>query len=101
MKKYYQFMRQITYIGFFLLVVFAVQSFHEAIPDQIYVTKGQTVSYDFGVPVSVELKEDDASEVFENLFRTPVLKDASEDGISGSYMVTCRLLAYFRSKMSK
>lgn len=98
MKKYYQLVRQMTYIGFILLAVFAVQSFQEAIPDQIYVAKGQTVSYDFGVPVSVELKEDDASEVFENLFRTPVLEEASRDGISGSYVVTCRLFGIFPVK---
>lgn len=38
-------------------VDFAVKSFENAVPDEIYVRAGETVSYDFDVPVSVVLKQ--------------------------------------------
>lgn len=98
MKKYYHIVQQITYLGFFLLAVFAVRSFDESIPSQIYVTKGRTVSYEFGVPVSVELKENDASEVFENLSHAPESGRASARGAKESYTVTCRLFGIFPVK---
>ena len=53
-------------MGFFFTLIFAVKSFENAVPDEIYVRAGETVSYDFDVPVSVVLKQD-STEVFEYL----------------------------------
>ena len=89
MKKYYRLILQITYMGFFLVTAFAIRSFRDAIPDQIYVAKNAEISYEFDVPVSVVLK-DDGAEVFENL--------ANTDGGEKSYTVTCRLFGLFPVK---
>lgn len=91
MKKYYQLVTQITYMGFLLVVAFAISSFRSTIPDQLYVVRGEQVSYDFGVPVSVVLKEDS----------TEALGNANE-GVSAletpSYTVSCRLFGIFPVK---
>lgn len=89
MKKYYRLIQQITYMGFFLVTAFAIRSFRDAIPDQIYVAKNAEISYEFDVPVSVVLK-DDGAEVFENL--------ANTDSGEKSYTVTCRLFGLFPVK---
>lgn len=34
-------------MGFFFTLIFAVKSFENAVPDEIYVRAGETVSYDF------------------------------------------------------
>lgn len=91
MKKKYHIIQQITYLGFFLVAAFAVRSFYNAIPDQIYVAKGQTVSYDFNVPVSVVLKEE-SEEVFDNL-AAPAGEEAKP-----AYTVTCKLFGIFPVK---
>lgn len=88
MRKYYQLIRQMTWIGFFLVAVFAVRTFYQAIPEQIYITAGETFSYDFDVPVSVVLK-DGSEEVFESL-TDPVMRNARP-----AYTVTCKLLGLF------
>ena len=61
-------------------MIFAVKSFENAVPDEIYVRAGETVSYDFDVPVSVVLKQDSA-EVFEYLTKDSPL----------TYCVNCNI----------
>lgn len=91
MRNYYQLIRKTTFFGFFLVAAFAVQSFHRAIPDQMYVAIGQKVAYDFDVPVSVVLKEE-STEVFDNLSENvPGLGDVK-------YTVTCKLFGIFPVK---
>ena len=54
MKKisaYYRIIQNLTCMGFFFTLIFAVKSFENAVPDEIYVRAGETVSYDFDVPV--------------------------------------------------
>lgn len=91
MKKYYHLIQQATCLGILLVAVFAINSFGNAIPDEMYVTMGQTVSYDFSVPVSVVLK-DDSTEVFENLSEPAAGRDHL------SYTVTCKLFGIFPVK---
>lgn len=91
MKKYYYFIQQAAYLGFFIVGVFAVSTFRNAIPDQMYVAIGQTVNYDFQVPVSVVLK-DESTEVFENMSS---IMDGEKDV---SYTVTCKLFGIFPVK---
>ena len=64
MAKYQNIIKQITYLGFFLVAMFAVKSFHDAVPDQIYVNMGEELSYDF----------------LEELFSEQVLKNDLNDG---------------------
>ena len=83
MKKisaYYRIIQNLTCMGFFFTLIFAVKSFENAVPDEIYVRAGETVSYDFDVPVSVVLKQD-STEVFEYLTKDSPL----------TYCVNCRL----------
>ena len=87
MKKisaYYRIMLNLTCMGFFFTLLFAVRSFENAVPDEIYVRAGETVSYDFKVPVSIVLKQD-STEVFE--YQT---KDSPF-----MYHVNCRLFGIF------
>ena len=58
MEKSMKFFKFLTNIGFCFVMLFAVRTFHESIPDRIYVEVGETLSYDFLVPVTVEMKED-------------------------------------------
>jgi len=74
-------------MGFFFTLIFAVKSFENAVPDEIYVRAGETVSYDFDVPVSVVLKQD-STEVFEYLTKDSPL----------TYCVNCRLFGIFPVK---
>lgn len=93
MNKYQRAIQKITYLGFFLVAAFAVKSFQDAVPDQIYVKIGEEVSYDFDVPVSVVLK-DDSAEVFESL----TAASAASGESCPSYIVTCRLFGLFPVK---
>lgn len=93
MAKYQNIIKQITYLGFFLVAMFAVKSFHDAVPDQIYVNMGEELSYDFDVPVSLVLKED-SREVFE----TPSGSIAKNGKEYPSYTVTCKLFGIFPVK---
>ena len=46
MKKisvYYKIIQNLTCMGFFLTLIFAVRSFQNAVPDEIYVRAGETV----------------------------------------------------------
>lgn len=90
-NRFYQTIQQLTWMGFFLVMAFAVKTFYQAIPDELYVTEGQEVSYSFDVPVSVVLKEESA-EVFDNLTRTSVTSNKA------SYEVTCKLFGLFPVK---
>lgn len=74
-------------IGIICVGAFAVVTFEQAIPDQMYVTIGSEISYDFGLPVSVVLKEEEA-EVFENISDT-VAGISSEK--PAAYTVVCKL----------
>ena len=76
--------------GILFTLIFAVKSFENAVPDEIYVRAGETVSYDFDVPVSVVLKQDSA-EVFEYLTKDSPL----------TYCVNCRLFGIFPVKISR
>lgn len=74
-------------IGMLCVGAFAVVTFEQAIPDQMYVTVGSEISYDFGLPVSVVLKEEEA-EVFENISNT-IAEISSEK--PATYTVVCKL----------
>lgn len=91
MKKYYNLIKNITNIGFLLLIAFAIRTFYAAIPEEIYVPKGEQVSYEFGVPVTVVLKES-STEVFENF------SEIAEDIEEPTYTVTCKLFGLFPIK---
>lgn len=80
MKSFFQ---GLVYSGFLLVLLFSVKTFEEAIPDKMYVELGEEVTYDFGVPVTVVLK-DDAEEVFGGNGNPYRMKDSS-------YTVTCKL----------
>ncbi|MCI5874181.1 MAG: SpoIVB peptidase [Clostridiales bacterium] len=90
-SRFYQTIQQVTWIGAFLIAAFAVKTFLQAIPDELYVTAGQEVSYEFDVPVSVVLKEESA-EVFDNLTKTSAME------VTPSYTVTCKLFGIFPIK---
>lgn len=91
MQKFYYTICHITYLGILLVLFFAAQTFYDAIPEAMYVEAGEPVTYDFTLPVSVVLKEDNA-EVFEQLSGSGVM----EQGIS--YSVTCKLFGLFPVK---
>lgn len=91
MNRYYRVIQQMTWIGFFLVAAFAVKTFYQAIPEQMYVNVGDEVSYDFDVPVSVVLKEESA-EVFDNLSESAQLQRTP------AYTVTCKLFGLFPVK---
>lgn len=90
-NRFYQTIQQLTWIGIFFVAAFAVKTFYQAIPDELYVTAGDEVSYDFDVPVSVVLKEE-STEVFDNLTETNTME------ITPSYTVTCKLFGIFPVK---
>lgn len=91
MQKNQRVIRQFTFLGFFLVVLFAGKTFQNAVPDQIYVKMGEKLNYDFDVPVRMVLNEE-SKEVFENTTK----------GIDGesmpSYTVTCKLFGIFPVK---
>ncbi len=90
MKFYRQMITCLTGLGYLFVVLFAVQTFHEAIPDKMYVKAGEDVIYDFDVPVTVVLK-DDAMQVFESGTEAIFSENAS-------YTVTCKLFGVFPVK---
>lgn len=90
-NRFYQTVQQLTWICAFLVVAFAVKTFFQAIPDQLYVPAGQEASYEFDVPVSVVLKEE-STEVFDNLTKASAVEAPS------SYTVTCKLFGIFPIK---
>ena len=77
-----------AYVGFFAVLFFAVDTFHEAIPNEIYVEMGEEVNYDFGVPITVELSEE-TKEAF-SLGYEPI--------VNHSYKVVCKLFGIFPVK---
>ena len=79
------FFKWLTNVGFLAVLLFAVKTFWEALPDHIYVKVGESISYDFSVPVTVERKEDDVEAFFVE-GRASVMED-----IEPSYYVTCKL----------
>ena len=89
--KFYAVIQQMTWIGYFLVAVFAVRTFDQAIPDQMYIEQGEDVSYDFHVPVSVTLAEDSEETSYsftaqQKFYRNP------------SYTVTGKLFGIFPVK---
>lgn len=87
MEKYRRMIQKTAFLGFFLVIAFAVISFRGAVPDRIYVKMGEPVTYDFHVPARFVLKEDSA-EVFDSL--------AGQE--TSSYCVSCRLFGVFPVK---
>ncbi len=85
MKTRVAFFRWMTGIGFYMLVLFAVKTFWDALPNHIYVNVGESLSYDFQVPVSVEVKTEDMQVFFAE--GRAVLSEEKEP----SYYVTCKL----------
>ena len=91
MDKRMKFFRLLANIGFCVLLLFAVQTFHQSLPNHIYVKAGDEISYHFPVPVSIKKQEE----------YTPALVNKSESLIEEqiengqetdvSYYVTCRL----------
>ena len=78
-SRVYMFFRSLAYMGFCLLFLFSVYTLEKRIPDQIYVEEGETVSWDFDVPVTVVLK-DQAIETSKN-------KGRAAGGVETSYAV--------------
>ena len=85
MKVRVTFFRTIANLGFCIVFLFAVKTFWESLPDNIYVRMGEEISYDFQVPVSVEMKEED-TEVFLVEGRAATMENTEP-----SYYVTCKL----------
>ena len=85
MKVRVTFFRTIANLGFCIVFLFAVKTFWESLPDHIYVRMGEEISYDFQVPVSVEMKEED-TEVFLVEGRAATMENTEP-----SYYVTCKL----------
>lgn len=79
------FFKWLTNVGFVAVLLFSVKTFWEALPDHIYVKVGESISYDFSVPVTVERKEDDVEAFFVE-GRNDVRKE-----VEPSYYVTCKL----------
>ena len=90
-QKFYRMIQQMTWMGMLFVAAFAGKTFYQAIPDEMYVTAGSEVVYDFDVPVSVVLKEEN-TEVFQNFVKTDALETTP------SYMVTCKLFGIFPVK---
>lgn len=91
MARYYHFIKKITGLGLILWMAFGIQSFLTAIPGQIYITRGNAIDYNFGVPVKVVLKEE-SMEAFENY-----APNIQETGLP-EYTVTCKLFGIFPVK---
>ncbi|MBR3770172.1 MAG: SpoIVB peptidase [Lachnospiraceae bacterium] len=80
-----EFFRWLAGVGFWAVLLFSVKTFWDALPDHIYVKVGDTVSYDFQVPVTVSVKEEE-TETFLVEGRAKVAEN-----IDPSYYVTCKL----------
>ena len=57
---FYRWIQRMTQAGFFAVAMFAIVTFQNAIPEEMYVKAGEEISYDFGVPVRVVMKEEGA-----------------------------------------
>ncbi|MBR5128336.1 MAG: SpoIVB peptidase [Roseburia sp.] len=80
-----EFFKWLAGVGLWALLLFSVKTFWDALPDHIYVKVGDTVSYDFQVPVTVTVKEEETETVFvEGRAKTV-------ENIEPSYYVTCKL----------
>ena len=88
MDRYKSFFRGIAYAGYCMVFLFAVYTFEKSIPDQIYVKAGETINYQFQLPVTMELQE----ESFE------AAKSETTENVRQSYFVTCRLFGLFPVK---
>lgn len=88
MNIYNNFFRGIAYIGYSIVFLFAVYTFEQSIPDKIYIKSGEEVSYEFDVPVTMELKEESLA--------ASILKQGMIS--ENSYTVTCRLFGIFPVK---
>lgn len=84
MKIWADFCKLISGVGFYLVLLFGVKTFWDALPDHIYVNVGETIDYNFQVPVSVEMKEEE-TEVFFAEGRAAGMET------DPSYYVTCKL----------
>lgn len=85
MEKRMKFFKTLTSIGFCAVLLFAVKSFQDALPDHIYVNVGDEISYHFQVPVTVEMQEE---------FREALVNKSEKLMIANntpSYYVTCKL----------
>lgn len=85
MEKRMKFFKTLTSIGFCAVLLFAVKSFQDALPDHIYVNVGDEISYHFQVPVTVEMQEE---------FRKALVNKSEKLMIANntpSYYVTCKL----------
>lgn len=89
--KLYAVIQQLTWIGYFLVAVFAVKTFWQALPNEMYIEQGSEASYDFGVPVSVSLARE-SEETSYNLTGYSTLYSRP------SYTVTCKLFGIFPVK---
>ena len=89
MYRYKYFFRWITTAGLCAVFLFAVYTFEQAIPDKIYATDIDELSYDFKVPVTVELEK--------NSIET-VARDLTNPFPSASYHVICKLFGIFPVK---
>ncbi|MBR5565955.1 MAG: SpoIVB peptidase [Roseburia sp.] len=78
------FFKWLTGVGFFALLLFSVKTFWDALPDHIYVKVGDSLSYDFQVPVTVSVKEEEVEAIFVE--GRAMMNDAEP-----SYYVTCKL----------
>lgn len=85
MEKRIKFFQTLTSFGFCAVLFFAVKSFHEALPDHIYVNIGDELSYHFQVPVTVELQEEFREALVNKSERLMITNSAP------SYYVTCKL----------
>lgn len=85
MRARVAFFKWLASVGFCGLLLFSVKTFWEALPDHIYVKVGEGISYDFQVPVTVEVKEDDMEAIFLE-GRSTVMEN-----VEPSYYVTCKL----------
>ena len=85
MEKRIKFFRTLTNIGFCVVLFFSVKTFHEALPDHIYVNVGDELSYQFQVPVTVEIQEGFKEALVNKSER--ILELETEP----SYYVTCKL----------
>lgn len=90
-QKFYAVIQQMTWIGYFLVAVFAVKTFYQAIPDEMYIEQGNEAAYDFHVPVSVALAKE-SEETSYNLTEQQMLSGKP------SYTVTCKLFGIFPVK---
>ena len=89
MYRYKSFFRWIMTGGLCAVFLFAVYTFEQAVPDKIYATNIDELSYDFKVPVTVEL---------ENRSIETAAGDLANPSPNASYNVICKLFGIFPVK---